>query len=229
MSKLLLALLLCSALIVGCGGGSNADRTAVGTTQSVTAPASPSASTGAKAAGTESSPGTKTQGTEASVLERKLAAAHPQLGSPSAVRRTKGGDNSVQDFGSEAPADERQAAAGVLVTYLNAYASGDAATACALLGSSTKQMLVQAYGQAAAQGGAGAPRSCEQLLKALTSNVPDAAKRQLTQAKVLSLRVDGDRGFLLYDGARGDLYSMPMVRESGSWRVAALAGSALPL
>lgn len=38
---------------------------------------------------------------------------------------------------------------------------------------------------------------------------------------------EGDRGFLLFHGVLGADYFMPMAREGGMWRVAAIAPSAI--
>jgi hypothetical protein len=36
----------------------------------------------------------------------------------------------------------------------------------------------------------------------------------------LSVRVDGDRGFIIFDGVGDRVNNMPLAREGGEWRVA---------
>lgn len=45
---------------------------------------------------------------------------------------------------------------------------------------------------------------------------------------IASLRVEGDRGFALYHGAKDVGYFVPMVKEEGEWKVGALAPSDFP-
>ena len=69
--------------------------------------------------------------------------------------------------------------------------------------------------------------ACAGALAALTSGLPPAVAREATIADVGALRANGDHGYLLFHGAGGIDYFMPMGREGGRWLVAALAASAL--
>jgi hypothetical protein len=131
------------------------------------------------------------------------------------VPRSKGGDNSIQDFGSEASAADRTAAARVLTTYLGAISSGDAKTACSLLASTMTQRLQQL-----GQGAQGQASGCPALIGRLTASMPAREKQQLGDVRVLSVRVDGDRGFVIFDGVGGKVDNMPMSKEAGAWKVA---------
>jgi hypothetical protein len=212
MRRCAILALLSIALIAGCGGGSDTSTGA-------------SASVGATAPNAHVTPTTTSVPSPA--VHRKLAQVQPQLGSPSEVPRTNGGDNSIQDFGSEASAADRAAAAKVLTIFLQAYAAGDASTACALLSSATVQSLEQSFGRIASRAGASTPKGCPAILGRLIDNIPTDQRRQLAQARVLSVRVDGTRAFAIYDGAQGKAYAMPMSTQAGAWTVAALAGTPL--
>ena len=137
------------------------------------------------------------------------------------VPRSKSGDNSIQGFGSEASATERAAAARALAAFLAAYAKGDGRSACSLLTASARERLGQSFGQA------GAGRRCARTVSEFSSALPAQARRQLRRARLLSLRVKGNRAFAIYDAAQGKPYVAPMAKESGAWRVGAL-GSPLP-
>jgi hypothetical protein len=48
------------------------------------------------------------------------------------------------------------------------------------------------------------------------------------KADVGSLRIEGDRAFIVYRGApKGTFYAISMSKEGGSWKVASLAGTPL--
>jgi len=47
------------------------------------------------------------------------------------------------------------------------------------------------------------------------------------EADVGSLRVEGERSFVIYTGVGGTVLAMPMANEDGEWKVASLSG--LPL
>lgn len=139
------------------------------------------------------------------------------FGSPADVPRSQGGDNSIQDFGSEAGGDDRAAAARALAAYYEALASGDTEAACALLSNNTRQDIEHSLDQLDAQGGRKVPSTCPQILK-LTGNADKSPELQISE--VLSLRQQDDHAFLIYTAADRKVYAMVMAREDGDWRVA---------
>jgi hypothetical protein len=52
-------------------------------------------------------------------------------------------------------------------------------------------------------------------------------QREITSVDAGSFRHEGEQGFLIYYGADETVYAMPLREEDGSWKVAALSGSAL--
>ena len=68
---------------------------------------------------------------------------------------------------------------------------------------------------------------CPKIIAALVAGLPQRTVREGAEANVGSLRLNGDRGFLLYHGARSSSYAIPVVKEGGMWKVAALAGAPL--
>jgi hypothetical protein len=77
--------------------------------------------------------------------------------------------------------------------------------------------------QLAGEGGA----SCPRILTSLSEGIAPASLRRAAIADVGALRIEGEGGFILFHGVEGVEYFMPMVREEGSWKVAALVPSAL--
>lgn len=127
-----------------------------------------------------------------------------------------GGDNSVQRFGSEAPAEEREAASSVLESYLRARSVKNWGLACAALARSTAEPLEEL----AASSGKAKGSSCAAALAVLAGSRP--APADPLAGSIASLRVEGDRGFALFHGDDGVDYVVPMQREGSVWKVASL-------
>jgi hypothetical protein len=135
--------------------------------------------------------------------------------------RVPGGDNSIQNFGREANASEREAASAALEAYMRARAARDEAKACVELAKVAVEPLEKLAAASPKLGGNG----CAAILASLDER--STAAKTMTEP-VGSLRVEGDRAFALYHGA-GDLdYVIQMTREGGAWKVAALAPIELP-
>lgn len=134
---------------------------------------------------------------------------------------TRGGDNSIQEFGSEASGPELRAAAAGLHGYLDARAAGAWGRACSYLAPGVAASLRQLTGGSR-------KAACPQILAALSAEIPPASLRAAAVADAGALRVEGRRAFLLFHGARGEDFFMPMVSTGGGWKVAAIAASAIP-
>jgi hypothetical protein len=142
-------------------------------------------------------------------------------GGAAAEFRKAGSDNSIQSFGHEGSEGERRQAAAALHAFLDAGARGDLRAACEQLSGPAKRAMAAFVSPALARQG------CVPALGALWKDVPDRTFEEAAQADVGSLRVDGPRAFVLYHGARGSDYQMPMVREDGEWKVATISASPL--
>jgi hypothetical protein len=204
--------------LAACGDDSGSDTTA-GTTaqkqQGAEAPASDSNGRPAEA-DTEREAGSaeKPSGTAAPPTE------HDDSGGGVEQFRTKGGDNSVQEFGAEATDSDFEAAAAALHGFLDARAAGDWAAACEYVSSS----IVASLEQLASRSPKLKDKGCAALMEALSGEVPEPIRKEAAIADVGALRVEGDQGFLLYRGARGEKYAITMADEDGEWKVASLAG-----
>lgn len=232
----LAALALLPALVAGCGGDDDSDTTSATSGQ-----------------GSQAGEGTRQQREAAEKAKQKREAARrkieaeeskppPQPEGPAPttsgslpnegtarvapeVPTAKGGDNSIQEFGTEGPSSDRVEAAETLQAYLNARVAGEWVTACAYLSASIKKGLEQFGGQA--EGKDSKPLSCAQLMQALTQGVPKKALRNAAEIRVLSMRIEEGQAFLIYKNGEGKPSAIPMADEDGDWKVAALDGSPL--
>jgi hypothetical protein len=142
----------------------------------------------------------------------------------SAAFRTPGGDNSIQNFGEEADAGELEAATATLTGFMQARAKSDWAKQCFYLAKAAIAPLEQLASRSPQLEGKG----CVAILAQLGTGAPPSTRADAMTDGVASLRVEGNRGFALYHGARGVDYFVPMTREEGEWKVGALAPSEFP-
>jgi hypothetical protein len=144
-------------------------------------------------------------------------------GGGSAQFRTEGGDNSIQEFGDESDESELQEAAEVVHGFYVSRAAEEWDRACSYLAKSNIEQLEQLANQSAKSQGA----DCATVLKAFTRPLPASVEREVTTVDAGSLRHEDEQGFLIYYGAGHATYSMPLRNEDGTWKVAALSGTAL--
>lgn len=144
-------------------------------------------------------------------------------GGGSAQFRTKGGDNSIQEFGDESGESELQEAAEVVHGFYVSRAAEEWDKACSYLAKSNIEQLEQLANQSAKSAGA----DCATVLKAFTRPLPASVEREITTVDAGSLRHEGEQGFLIYYGAGHVKYAMPLKDEGGAWKVAALSGTTL--
>ncbi len=136
---------------------------------------------------------------------------------------TKGGDNSIQEFGDESGESELQEAAEVVHGFYVSRAAEEWDKACSYLAKSNIEQLEKLANQSTQSQGA----DCATVLKAFTQPLPAAVEREITTVDAGSLRHEGEQGFLIYFGAGHVKYAMPLRDEGGDWKVAALSGTTL--
>lgn len=144
-------------------------------------------------------------------------------GGGSAQFRSKGGDNSIQEFGDESGESELQEAAEVVHSFYVSRAAEEWDKACSYLAKSNIEQLEQLANQSAKSKGA----DCATVLEAFTQPLPASVEREITTVDAGSLRHEGEQGFLIYYGAAHVKYAMPLRDEGGAWKVAALSGTTL--
>ena len=137
--------------------------------------------------------------------------------------RVKGGDNSVQSWGEESDESQLQAAAEAVHAYYVARANEEWAKACTYIGSP----LLEQLRRFAEQPGQEAP-DCAVLLKTLTRHpLPASVRRESTIVDAGSLRIGEGNSFLIYRGAGGTVFAMPLVEEDGTWKLTLISPTAL--
>jgi hypothetical protein len=201
--------------LVGCGGGDE---------ESSSTAVSPTTTTAAAAKGTHQAGSANSGGKDESRPDRTRPPdiQHSDSGGGSGQFRSKGGDNSIQEFGHEAGDSERKAAAAVLHAFFDSRAARRWGTACSNMSAKLIASLEQVVARAE-----GVANGCAAILGGLSAGVPNSALGEVAVADVGSLRTDGRRGFLLYHGFHKAEYAMPIVIEEGVWKVSALEGSPL--
>lgn len=137
---------------------------------------------------------------------------------------TKGGDNSVQEYGEESGESELQEAAEQVHDFFVARAVGDWEKACSYLSKSMSEQLEQLAESSTEL----EDKSCASFLESFTGRLSASAWRENTTVDAGSLRLDSEQAFLIYYGLPGKtVYSMPLAQEDGTFKVGALAGSQL--
>ena len=133
--------------------------------------------------------------------------------------RTPGGDNSILEAGRAASPAELAQAAAVLHAFLGARAAGDWQRVCLQM----TPALARSIGPLLKLG----PADCAKALARLSTGVPERTLRAGARVRVGALRVMGRRGFLLFHGPAGEALYIPVGRDGGGWKIAAIAPSAL--
>ncbi len=214
----LAAALLAAALLSACGS-SNSDST-----ESTAAEARPKARTGERAgqtAGAEPSKQQSGSGESGGSSPEHAIAPLKVSGGGSGQFRTKGGDNSVQEYGEEASESELREVAEIVHDFYVARAERQWDKACTYLSKRNVEQLEQLAGRS------GRNVSCGTVLEAFTRTPSASVEREITTVDARSFRHDSEQGFLIYYGTDKVVYSMPMRAEDGTWKVTALIGTTL--
>lgn len=233
-----LAAVLAAALLAACGGGSDSDSTGtspstgtVSQEQRETAKAKikelkekrANSESGAQAGGNGNGSGESKKATDKKV-KRVIAVPPVKVsGGGSAQVRTKGGDNSIQNYGNESGESELREAAEAVHGFYVARAGEEWDKACSYLTKTTAQQFEELASRSPQLKG----RGCAPVLQALTRPLPPSVERETTLVDAISLRQEGERAFLIYRGAENKPYAIPMQQEGGAWKVGGVAGTPL--
>jgi hypothetical protein len=227
----LTAVLLVAALLAACGGSdSDSSSSTEATTTDGSATNGSTASDGGGSSqsgqagdqpGDDQSQGQQNDGGGSGA--QNVATPLKVSGGGSEQFRAKGGDNSIQEYGEEGDESELQETAEIVHGFYVARAEEKWDTACSYLAKGNIEQLEQL----AAQSSQFKDGGCGPILKAFTRPLPAAVQREITSVDAGSFRHEGEQGFLIYYGADETVYAMPLREEDGSWKVAALSGSAL--
>jgi hypothetical protein len=210
----------------GGGGGSSSTSTSAGTTAPNGARGSSGSGSKAKTtgAGKQEGGGGKSSGSGGGNSGSDKPIHHQDSGGGSTQYRVKGGDNSVQDFGDEASTSERDQATAAVHGFLDARANQDWTKACTYLAAPVKEQLEKAVEKSEQL----KDKGCGAILEALASQAdPKLLREEAAQANVGSLRVEGERAFVIFRGVEKMVYTIPMVDEDGRWLLGSIAPTPL--
>jgi hypothetical protein len=133
----------------------------------------------------------------------------------------RGGEKDIEEFGSEATRSEQEAVLSAEQTYLSSIVSRDYGKACTLVSKSLEEQF------SAIVTGAAGHKTCSQVLpRILAGDASHVAGLQLS-GQVVKVRVQGDRGYVVFHAPGARLFVFPMVHEGGGWRVATITSSIL--
>jgi len=131
----------------------------------------------------------------------------------------RGGEASIEDFGSEATGEERSEIEATFEGYLMALADEDYDAACSYLAASVQQSLAQFVGKGA--------KGCPAALPAVLAPTAGEIAREQANGEITKIRVEDDNSFVVFRAPGAELYNMTIVNEDGEWNVASVAASIL--
>jgi hypothetical protein len=147
------------------------------------------------------------------------AAGQTTGGSAPADDEARGGEASIEDFGSEAGGSEKAQIVGAYMSYMNAIAEEDYATACDGLSAAVHASLQQLVSKNV--GG------CTVILPKLLAPTAGAVARRQANGEITKVRVEDDRAFVIFRAPGAKLYQLTMVEEDGEWKASTVAASIL--
>jgi hypothetical protein len=226
----LLACLGCGLLLAACGGGGNDESTAGSTagesgSQASTGEAGGAGNQGSGGAG-GSEKGTGAGKGSAQGGENGSGSGENGSGSGSVERstafKTKGGDNSIQEYGEEGPASDRSRANQAIQALYDAYRTGNWGEICNkyLSESNLKEIKLLSEKSPQIKGS-----TCADVLGGL--NQTNQKAPDTPASSVAAVRIEGDTAFALYRGIDGKGYAIPLKLEGGTWKLTALAPTPL--
>lgn len=217
--------LACALVLAACGGGDSSST-------SSTSASAPTTSTSAPEEGQSGSEGARqggegpNGGSEASEAEAEEGSSEEGEVSPndrSAQFRTKGGDNSIQNYGDEASAAEREKATKVIAGVFAAQKAKEWAKVCSLLSAKATGQLKEFSKRSPQLKGKG----CAQVIALILGSAPSSARPETIKGGVIALRRKGTESFALYKGADGKAYAYPLLLEGGQWKLIGMAPTPL--
>ena len=151
-----------------------------------------------------------------------MTAAGAGSGTDTSAAQSPG--ESVRSYGTKADADAETAIATAVKDFYAAKSAGDGAQACALLARPARKALIDTLAQSGRLEGKG----CPAVLSSLLADQAPQYREGIAGVEVTGARVEGDRGLALIEIEAIPEEVIPVRREDGSWKVAALAGSEIP-
>jgi hypothetical protein len=133
----------------------------------------------------------------------------------------RGGEKDIEGFGSEATGSEAKAVLSAERTYLSAIVSRNYGRACMMVSRSLRTQFSEIV-----ESGAGAKTCAQVMPRLLSGDASHVAALQLS-GRVVKVRVEGERGYVVFHAPGARLFVFPMIREGGAWHVATITSSIL--
>jgi hypothetical protein len=148
----------------------------------------------------------------------------PVEGKRSEVFVVKGGDNSIQEYGTEQDSGERSAAMQPIAALYKALATSSWTEVCNtyLSASNVEQITLLAEKSPQLNG-----QGCPEVLAGLTQTRPNETPPDTPDGGLISFRTEGDTGFAIYWGIDGKGYAYALKSEGGAWKLTSLAPTPL--
>lgn len=129
-------------------------------------------------------------------------------------------NSSLLDFGEESSDAELEDATKAVQSFFLARSREDWPATCAQL---SRELMVKIE---RLETSATEHKSCPSFLEAFLV-ISNQERRESAVIDAGSLRQQGEKGFLIYYGARKAVYAMPLSKEDDAWKVAALVSKPL--
>jgi hypothetical protein len=219
--KGVLAALACALALSACGGGNSSPSTSQPATTPTTAGSETGESTGSEAKQNGGSGGASTN--QGGGSSSGSGGEGGSSGERSASFRTRGGDNSIQEFGEEEGAEERAKATKTIATFYAAERGREWAKVCAVLSAKNVEQL-KLFAKRIPKVKA---RTCAGVIELLNASAPGGRAPETMKGGVVALRREGDTAFALYHGVDGKDYAFPLKLEGGQWKMTSLGATPL--
>jgi hypothetical protein len=134
-------------------------------------------------------------------------------------------EDRVREFGLEASGAQTKQAEAVLHGYMDARVAGEWKKACSYLAKPIRDLFDRIGRKAKESGAAG--KGCAGFVEESTRKLTPSQRADLARVEVTSVRVEDDRGYILYTETSGDESSMSLRREGGEWKLLGIGGTSL--
>jgi hypothetical protein len=212
----------------GSANGSNGSGGANGSGSGESGGGSGSGSGGGSSSGGSSGSGGGNSGVAASFHFAGKPIKHhhptPVEGQRSETFVVPGGDNSIQEYGTEQGSEERIAAMQPIAALYRAFATSDWTEVCnTYLSAGNVEQITQLAEKSPTLKG----KSCAAILNGLNQGRPSEITPDTPDGGIVSFRTEGGTGFAIYWGIDGKGYAFALKSEGGAWKLTSLAPTPL--
>jgi hypothetical protein len=138
-----------------------------------------------------------------------------ELREPSEEFIGDGPNGELAKVGKESTAEEREAASRLIEESLRDREQKDWAGQC--------ETLSAKYAKQVAEGAPEGLKTCAASVEAFASATKQSVLDSTMVEPIAALRINGTRAFAFYDGTGGRKYIIPLEKDTGEWRLAALS------